>query len=97
MEQSDQGNTQFASPCIFLTKYPKVLPLCLNFRYITAKFSGVQKFRNIMVYNVAGLFFGKYVFAISIRIRILLQKRLFLAYFQQLFNFKLRHFLLVQL
>ena len=31
-------------------KYPKVLSLCLNFRSITAKYSGVQKFRNFMVY-----------------------------------------------
>ena len=30
-------------------KYPKVWPLCLNFTYITAEFSGVQKFGNFTV------------------------------------------------
>ena len=34
---------------IFLTKYSTVWPLCLNFRLITAKFSGVRKFRNFRV------------------------------------------------
>ena len=34
---------------IFLTKYLKVWPLFLNFRCITAKFSGVRKFRNFTV------------------------------------------------
>ena len=37
------------SICIFLTKYPKVWPLCLRFRWITSNFSGVQKFRNFTV------------------------------------------------
>ena len=37
------------SICIFLTKYLKVWLLSLNFRKITAKFSGVRKFRNVMV------------------------------------------------
>ena len=40
------------SICNILTKYLKDLPLSLNFRYIyilTAKFSGVQKFRNFTV------------------------------------------------
>ena len=30
-------------------KYLKVWPLCLNFRLITARFSGDQKFRNFTV------------------------------------------------
>ena len=30
-------------------KYTKVCPLCLNFRYITAKLFGIQKFRNFTV------------------------------------------------
>ena len=40
------------SICIFLTKYPKVLPLFLNFKFFTAKFSRVRKFRNftVMIY-----------------------------------------------
>ena len=33
------------SLCTILTKYPKVWPLCLNFRQITAKISGVPKLR----------------------------------------------------
>ena len=37
------------SICIFLTKYPKVWPLFLNFRFFTAKFSCVRKFRNFTV------------------------------------------------
>ena len=35
--------------CIFLSKYPKVWTLCLNFRLIIAKFSGFRKFRNFTV------------------------------------------------
>ena len=34
---------------MILIKYPNLRPLCLNFRKITAKFSGVQKFRNFTV------------------------------------------------
>ena len=37
------------SICIILMKYSKLLPLCLNFRWITGKFSHVRKFRNFMV------------------------------------------------
>ena len=37
------------SICVFLTKYATVWPFCLNFRLITAKFSGVRKFRNFTV------------------------------------------------
>ena len=37
------------SICISKTKYCKVLPLCLNFRQITAKICGVPKFRNFTV------------------------------------------------
>ena len=37
--------------CIFLTKYPKVWSVCFNFRQITAKLSGVQKFRNFTVFQ----------------------------------------------
>ena len=37
------------SICIFLTEYSKVWPLCLNFKLITATFSGVQKFMNFTV------------------------------------------------
>ena len=37
------------SICIFLKKYAMVWPLCLNFRRITAKFSGIQKLRNFTV------------------------------------------------
>ena len=37
------------SICIFLAEYPKVWPLCLNFRLITAKFSGIRKFRSFTV------------------------------------------------
>ena len=38
--------TVYYSICIFLTKYPKVWPLCLNFK---VKFSCVVKFRNFTV------------------------------------------------
>ena len=34
---------------IFLMKDSKVWPLCLSFRLITAKFTGVRKFRNFTV------------------------------------------------
>ena len=34
---------------MFLTKYPKVWAFCLNFRLITAKFSGIRKSRNFTV------------------------------------------------
>ena len=34
------------SICVFLTKYPTVWAHCLNFRLITAKLSGIGKFRN---------------------------------------------------
>ena len=37
------------SICTVLMKCPKVWPLCLNFKKITAKFSGVQKFTNFTV------------------------------------------------
>ena len=37
-EQSDQGLHCLQFHCIFLTKYPKVWPLFLNFRQIVAKF-----------------------------------------------------------
>ena len=50
-EQSDQGLHCLNSICTFLMKFPMVWCLCLNFRYITAKFSGVQKFRNFMVFS----------------------------------------------
>ena len=43
------------SICIFLTKYLQVWPLCLNFRRITEKFSGVRKFRNFTVLTVVYL------------------------------------------
>ena len=33
-----------------MTKYPKVLPLCLNLRYITAKFSGIRHL-GILLYS----------------------------------------------
>ena len=49
-EQSDQGLYCLLFHLHLLTKYPKRWPLCLNFRYITAKFSGVQKFRNFTVF-----------------------------------------------
>ena len=34
-------------------KYPKVGPLCLNFRLITVKFCGVRKFTNFTVVSAA--------------------------------------------
>ena len=44
-EQSDQ-----CLHCLLvLMKYPEVWPFCLNFRKITAKFSGVRKFMNFTV------------------------------------------------
>ena len=51
-EQSDQG--LHCLPChlhIFEKKKRKVWPLCLNFRKITAKFSGVRKFWNFTIYS----------------------------------------------
>ena len=48
-EQSDQGIHCLLFHLHLLTKYPKVWPLFLNFRKITAKFSGVRKFRNFAV------------------------------------------------
>ena len=49
-EQSDQGlHCLLKKICIFLTKYPKVWPVCLNFRKITANIFGVRKFRNFTV------------------------------------------------
>ena len=48
-EQSDQGLHCLLFHLHHLTKYPKVWPLCLNFRQITVKFSGVRKFRNFTV------------------------------------------------
>ena len=43
-EQSDQGLHFCYSICIVLTKYPKVWPVCLNFRQITENFSSIRKF-----------------------------------------------------
>ena len=48
-EQSDQGLHCLLFHLHQLTKYPTVWPLCLNFRQITVKFSGVRKFRNLTV------------------------------------------------
>ena len=50
-EQSDQGLHFLLFHMHHFDKMPfKVWPVCLNFRYITAKFSGVPKFRNFMVF-----------------------------------------------
>ena len=38
------------SICLVLMKYPKVWHYCLNFRKITAKFSGVRNLRNFTVH-----------------------------------------------
>ena len=48
-EQSDQGLHCLLFHLHFLTEYPKFCPLGLNFRLITAKFSGVRKLRNFTV------------------------------------------------
>ena len=48
-QQSDQGITVCCIPfASFRKKYPKVCPLCLNFRLIP-KISGIRKFRNFTV------------------------------------------------
>ena len=49
-EQSDHGLHCLLFHLHHLTKYLKVWPHCLNFRYITAKFSGIQKFKNFTVH-----------------------------------------------
>ena len=36
-----------------MIKYLKLWPICLNLRYITAKFSGIRKFRNFTVAPLA--------------------------------------------
>ena len=46
------GSALFAIPFAFFYEIPLYLmvwPLCLNFRLITARFSGVRKFRNFTV------------------------------------------------
>ena len=58
-KQSDQGAVPFA---FVLTKYPKVWPLCLNFREITAKFSEVRKFRSFTVFLKLDKFFEQECF-----------------------------------
>ena len=46
-EQSDQGLHCLLFHLLFSKKYTKVWPFSLNFRYITAKFSGVRRFRTL--------------------------------------------------
>ena len=48
-EQSDQGLHCLLFHLHLFDKHPKVLPLCLNFRLITAKFSDIQKLRDFTV------------------------------------------------
>ena len=49
-EQSDRGLHCLLFHRHLSTKYPKVCPLCLNFRKIIANFFGVLKFRRFTVY-----------------------------------------------
>ena len=51
-EQSDQGLHCLLFHLHVFGKYFQVWPLCLNLRYITAKFSGVRKFRNFTVVTI---------------------------------------------
>ena len=51
-DRSDQ-TVQTQIRLLFVMKYPKVWAFCLNFRVITARFSGIQKFRNFTVYGIA--------------------------------------------
>ena len=51
-EQSDQGLYCLQSHLHLLTKYSKTWLLCLNFSLITAKLSGVRKFRSFTVARI---------------------------------------------
>ena len=48
-EQSDQGFHCLLFHRHLFAKYPKVCPLCWNFRLIDEKFFGIPKFRNFTV------------------------------------------------
>ena len=61
------------SICVFLTKYAAVWLLCLNFRVITARFSGVRKLRNFTV-SLYRLCVGRSVFQTERKSESILQR-----------------------